>query len=530
MNFDPMTGEPIKRNFDPMTGEPINNQPEQMAEPVVEAPVAEPVAEAPVEPVAEAPVESAAESATGTTEAPTEVLTNNTAEWQQQMSFDPTTGQPVGMQPKKKKKTFAIIGAIVAAVLVIAVVAVVIINSGVFLSKADKVAKAVENTFAEKGALAEDLAISDIMESKKYTMSIGAEVEGVDINVDYRVNKSELQIAGEVGASGIFGIDFIAGIADDELKVQIPYVSDKVFTYNYVEEKNGYLPEMMGEEQIEAFDKMLQTMFNTEDKNGLNEKAYDALLEEYEKLEFEDASKETFEVDGKDRECKGYTTVITKENAENVIDAWEDIYADSYEEMEELMAVLDPYGSYNYSDTFEELRYMFEEMPDMEVTFYIYKNQLACIALEAEGEEIQIQFKGGDRRTQNICLVDVDGSVEMEIVGSTDGSVETTEIYADEECLFSIVYDSKSGEFEIYGGEDEFYMAGVIEADKKGFDIEIEEVRDMEETLDLSMTVSVRSGAEMEEISGDEFDFGNASEDEWMDLSEELNETLGTLY
>ena len=188
MNFDPMTGEPIKRNFDPMTGEPINNQPEQMAEPVVEAPVAEPVAEAPVEPVAEAPVESAAESATGTTEAPTEVLTNNTAEWQQQMSFDPTTGQPVGMQPKKKKKTFAIIGAIVAAVLVIAVVAVVIINSGVFLSKADKVAKAVENTFAEKGALAEDLAISDIMESKKYTMSIGAEVEGVDINVDYRVN------------------------------------------------------------------------------------------------------------------------------------------------------------------------------------------------------------------------------------------------------------------------------------------------------------------------------------------------------
>ena len=183
MNFDPMTGEPIKRNFDPMTGEPNNNQPVQMAEPVEEAPVAEPVAEA--------PVESAAESATGTTEAPTEVLTNNTAEWQQQMSFDPTTGQPVGMQPKKKKKTFAIIGAIVAAVLVIAVVAVVIINSGVFLSKADKVAKAVENTFAEKGALAEDLAISDIMESKKYTMSIGAEVEGVDINVDYRVNKSE---------------------------------------------------------------------------------------------------------------------------------------------------------------------------------------------------------------------------------------------------------------------------------------------------------------------------------------------------
>ena len=25
MNFDPMTGEPIKKKFDPMTGEPINN-------------------------------------------------------------------------------------------------------------------------------------------------------------------------------------------------------------------------------------------------------------------------------------------------------------------------------------------------------------------------------------------------------------------------------------------------------------------------------------------------------------------------
>ena len=41
MNFDPMTGEPIKKNFDPMTGEPINNEqapgatvsPEAAAEP-----------------------------------------------------------------------------------------------------------------------------------------------------------------------------------------------------------------------------------------------------------------------------------------------------------------------------------------------------------------------------------------------------------------------------------------------------------------------------------------------------------------
>ncbi|WP_075721135.1 hypothetical protein [Roseburia sp. 499] len=535
MNFDPMTGEPIKKNFDPMTGEPINNEPEveataQTAEAPVE--VTEQVAEAPVEvteQVAEAPIESTEPVVESATEAPTQVLTNNMSEQQPTMSFDPMTGQPVGAKPKKKGFLKSTASKVVLAIAIIAVIAcgvtAVAFNCGILGSKSDKVLKAITNTLEDKGELTKAFDFSDIVESNEYTMGFSMEAEGVGMECSYLSGKSGKQLTGNVNAYST-NIDFALNLTEEELQVQIPYITDKIFTYNYTGENTGYLMEEMTSDEVEAFNKVLEYLYSAESNDKATEKLKDAVLDEYKSLEFEDAGKEEFEVDGKDRECKGYKTVITKENMQNLIDAYEEATSDSLDEMEELMVDLDPtYTMGSYADSFDELREILEEMPDMATTFYLYDNKLACIELQPKGEEaIQIQFLGGDRRAQNMRIVDEEGNAIFEVVGETDGSEETIEFLVIGESVLSLVYDSKSGELSL--SSEEFSLSGSIESDKNGFTFTIDEYSDEYDTYDFEGSISLMKGADFQELDGEKFDIGNASEDEVVDLMKEIEDSL----
>lgn len=501
MNFDPMTGEPInpaptpepepvqQMNFDPMTGKPINP-----------APAPEPVQQMNFD------------SMTGQPINPTPVQA------QPQMAFDPMTGMPLQQPPKKKKKTGLIVG-IVAAVVVVAGAGTVFagIQSGFFLSKSNKVLRATANTFSESSHFTEALSGLSVMSSKAYTVDIKGEAEGYSgysIQATYAEKDNEKQISGSVEGPELSDVEFLAGIDKDEIKLSAPLLGDNIYTYNYNEKKSGYLVDSMGADNVETLDKLCKQMFSDEEqkKNALEfSKKYSEM---YKKLEFESTDKESFEVDGKDRKCAGYKTTITSDYMIECVDIFED-YMDA--QMGDLLDQAVTGSDYDdYKESFDQLRDAFKEMPDIDITFYIYKNKLACIkAVEPskEDQDIQMLFKGGDRRTQNMELISCGESV-MKISGSQDGNEEVFGVSIEGEKVGELTYDFKSGEYTL-DIEDEGSVSGTLEGRRDGLKLTME-------GAGVNISLDVKKGAELQKFSGEKFDIGNASEEELQALVQEI--------
>lgn len=475
MNFDPMTGKPInpapaptpeqpQMKFDPMTGQPIN---------------------------------------------PTLVQP------QPQMAFDPMTGMPLQQPPKKKKKTGLIVG-IVAGVVVVAGAGTVFagVQSGFFLSKSNKVLRATANTFSESSHVMEALSGLSVMSSKAYTVDIKGEAEGYSVQATYAEKDNEKQISGSVEGPEFSDVEFLAGIDKDEIKLSAPLLGDKIYTYNYNEKKSGYLVDSMGADNVETLDKLCKQMFSDEEqkKNALEfSKKYSEM---YKKLEFESADKESFEVDGKDRKCAGYKTTITSDYMIECVDIFEDYMDDQMGDLVEQATTGSDYD--DYKESFDELRDAFKEMPDLDITFYIYKNKLACVkAVEPskEDQDIQMLFKGGDWRTQNMELISCGESV-MKISGSQDGNEEVFGVSIEGEKVGELTYDFKSGEYTL-DIEDEGSVSGTLEGRRDGLKLTME-------GAGVNISLDVKKGAELQKFSGEKFDIGNASEEELQALVQEI--------
>ena len=489
MNFDPMTGKPIQKeeemNFDPMTGKPIQKEEEVNFDPMTGKPIQK----------------------------------------EEEMNFDPMTGKPIqnmgersfgnnaaSSAPKKSKMIWAIVAA--AAVLVIVIVAVA---SGVFLGKSNRLLLAVKNTFEEQPRFIEDLKLDDMMnwvESGKYTVNVKVDAMDGAADVSYTTSSSEMQVYGNIEGSGMPETEFLGSLTKDDFRVQLPSVSDVVFVYNYREEADGELFEELDEEEIEAFNELLVSCWDTDAQEEISEEIQDAFLEAYKGLEIESIDSKKFEIDGRERKCKGYALTVT---ADDVLDFWdevESIYEDAYESDMDGM-----------QDTLREMRHELRDIPDLEIEIYTYKNELACIKVEAEDEDFEMEwlFKGGDFRTQNMELSIYEyGSCETMILeGSKDGSTEEYELSIEGDGysydIGTLEYDHKSGDFSIENDYDE--ISGNINASGNSVAVTVE-------YDDVEMMVSVAKGAKLADLKGEEFDIGTATREDFEDISEEFEDWL----
>lgn len=460
MNFDPMTGEPIQKepvqqpqmNFDPMTGQPI---PQGIPQP--------------------------------------------------QANFDPMTGQPVsGKGGKKKGKVIAAVS-IAAAVVLVGGTVFAGVRSGAFLGKSGKVMMAIAKTVADSGELSENLEGLSLLESDSYTMDMDVSIDGESIEASLSSTKSGKQVSGTARLDDMPTIEFLAGIDDEEVKAQIPLLGDQVFVYNYQKEKTGYLADQLDSEDIEAIDELCKTIYSGKEQTEQSKELAKTLARQYKELEFTSVTKETFEVDGKDRTCKGYQTAITEDFMMDFCDNLED-YA------EETAGDALKEAGYD-ADLFDDLRDEFEDMPDMDVTFYIYKGKLACVDLECEGEDMQLVFHGGKTRTQNMELI-VNRDTLMELEGETNGDTQDYRLYAAGSRIGELEYNTKTGEYELsIAGEMD--LDGVLKTDRAGFQFSCS-------GTGMDVSVDVKKGAKLQKIEGDELDIGNASESELMDVFSQL--------
>ena len=528
MKFDPMTGEPVQpkaepestpgTKFDPMTGKPVQPKTEPESTPGMKF---DPMTGEPVQPKAEPestpgmkfdpmtgePVQSKAEpgSALG-------------------MKFDPMTGAPIqsntgaeynaGMNTagintgtgKKKKGKFAAILGVVAAILCCCVVAFAGVKSGAFLGPSGKVALAVSNTFTDIPEVAENMKGINLLNEKAYTVSVDGKAESNSINVTYSSKTNEKQFSGKINVEDTPEISFLAGIDKNKVKAEIPLLGNKLFIYDYHEEKSGYLKEQLGSDTLDAIDKACETVFSQKEQKNQTEKLAKILTKQYKDLKFKSVGKDSFEVNGKDRKCKGYQVTVTEDTMKDFVDALDDFAS------EELG---DIYDQADVREAFNELRDGFDGMPDMDITFYIYKGKLACVSFEVQGDELQLLFKGGKTRTQNMELK-ADGETLMELEGEVSGKTEKSRLYVDGDKVLEMEYNAKTGDYEL-DLTDDVRISGTLKTDRKGFEFSIR-------GDDISGTVTIKKGAEIEKYSGEEFDIGNASESDIYGLVSEMQD------
>ena len=437
------------------------------------------------------------------------------------MMFDPATGQPINMGNggKKPGKKGLVIGLSIGIGVVVGLVVILIISmilSGAFLSKRAKLAMAIRNTFEDVPQMVKDLDASEIITDNEYTIGIKADIEGERLDAELRNNETEKQISATVSTSTAGDIDFVIGMDEEKLSAYIPMLSSDVIEYNYKETKKGYIVNLVGRDRLDQIDSLLSLY--SQDQTKLSMDIAAVITDEFNSLEIRNTEKAEFEVGGATRRCSGYEFTITVDNLLHIVDGMEDAYTDYYGETAELLNL-------ELEDLFDDMRDDIRDSGDLEVKIYIYKNKLAAIVMESDGEDVRILFKGEDNRLENIEVVYDDGYSEdtiWEWTMKTVGRKEIFELYSNllGETM-SLEYDKKSGTFT-FVNDDDYYgrtlIRGNLQKNRDNMVITIDKMAIYGTHVDAELEMMIRQGAEIEELKGDVFDIGNASQSELLEF------------
>lgn len=426
--------------------------------------------------------------------------------------YDSMSGDPFGGYdyPVKKKSKGPII-AIIAAAVTVAIVAAVLVAVfvfGIFDSKETKMLKAIAKTYEDKGELGKALDATSIVESGEYTVNIKADVSAMGMSasgdIDFIICKEGKEIYADVSAPiGYYGsnMDIEGGLQldDEALRFYCSLLGD-VYALYYDEDPTGFLGEEDNIEEFEALAKELKTIASTDTKAS-SEKTKEVLTDLFKSLEFESASKKTIEVNGKDRKCSGYTAEINMADLlETIIEKYEDQLPD--EMVSEVMNEIDDYDE------------------EFELSLYLYDGMIAAIIIEADGDEVTLEFNGGDFRTQNMTLKA--GKKKLaEVKGSTKGNVEKCSIKVDGEEVGGYKYDTKKKELTFYATAYGEEASIVFELESKKNEISLSlvdvvyggsSVLAMADKCELVITVS--KGGDLSSFSGREVDLGSLTKEE----------------
>lgn len=256
---------------------------------------------------------------------------------------------------------------------------------------------------------------------------------------------------------------------------------------------------------------------------------------ELKSVSFVNAEKEEFTIDDKDVDCKGYTAVITSSNMIHIVDKMEKLINDEYASLIQTTLVSEmAIGSLEdweevSAEAFDEIREGLEDMEDIELSFYLYKNKLAALVLripEADAEA-ELRFEGGDYRMQNMTLKVDDERYRLS--GSDDGSKEqfSLEVRSGsyKQQIANLEYNYDSGKFSV-SLADEVTVKGKMTGSRSEINLKISEIDMYYYSMSPDLDITVKKGAKMEKFDGKEFDLGKADEDDYMELIEDIEDKI----
>ena len=373
---------------------------------------------------------------------------------------------------KVPKKIIWTIGAVAVA----AIISIIGICSGAFLSRSNRILLAARNTIKDLPTVVENRNAADIIASGKYTIGVKGAVRGKDFDGTFKYKDTQLQAGGTISLFGRENLDFLANLDDEQLCASIPMLKDNLLVYNYKEEKDGYIVDLLGADGVASIDAALRELTSKEEQNRAAQEILSVIYDEYKTLDIKKAEKEEFIVDGSVRKCNGYEFTVTEDELLQVMDGvkeGDDAYYGGAADALKL----------KLGDDFSQLRDRACSMGDINVKVYVYQNKLAAVVAEAENSDtaFHMLFKGGEYRMQNLELLAEDLEGEHSIL-------ELTGKAAGEEGGYEFLIDNSEH--------------------------------------DINLVISISGEVQFEKMSGDRIDVGNMSE---ADLRKFILRTVGTI-
>ena len=555
MHFDPNTGEKIMDPGDEVQAAAgaVNQAADQAAQAAAnqtaaaqaaaQAQAAQAAAQAQT---AQAQAQAVANQAAAAQAAAQAQAAQAQAQFQAQPGFQqaPPQFQQAPAMPQTKEKKGLPIGAVIGIIAVIAVV----IAGVIFFIKGRSSKISLLDIFTESfdGSYI-DVYTKDVQIGlfDDFTYTCNGELEDIEFSVSFANAPSSHQrsVYAELTYSG-FTMDATAYVDDKKFVASAPIVGDYLFTYDYSNDKNdGYLIEMLDEYDIDAETFNLLIAF-LNDNNSALEKLYnqsdDYITGCINGLDFKKTGeKETFTVNGQKVECKEYQVVVNQETVEGWITGYQEIWNKFYKENKSVFEPLEDLTGeeFDFADYFDEAVDSLDDMEDLTISVFVKGKDVACVRFASEEEEnaIDILFKGGDYRAQNVeVIVTEDGDEETVLVieGKTKGDVQTSTItVGDDEMILEWSFDRKSGELAMTMEQDGYEMYNLectITVAKNSITMTYDtlEVSGSEMPFDSFEVIFSTKADIVEPKKGEEFDLGNADEDEFYDLVEEIQETI----
>lgn len=193
---------------------------------------------------------------------------------------------------------------------------------------------------------------------------------------------------------------------------------------------------------------------------------------------------------------------------------------------------MEGYSSEDWKDAaaemFDGIREELEDMDDIEMTFYLYKNKLAGIVLRVPDQdaEAELCFEGGDYRMQNMTLK-VDGQ-RYRLSGSDEDKKEKftleTRNGSDREQVAKLEYNYDNGKFSV--NLDGVTISGKLISSKSEVNLKISDVESYYYSVSPDLSITVKKGAKMEKYDGKQFDLGKADEDDYRELLEDIQDKM----
>ena len=344
------------------------------------------------------------------------------------------------------------------------------------MSRSNRILLAARNTIKDLPTVVENRNVADIIASGKYTIGVKGAVRGKDFDGTFKYKDTQLQAGGTISLFGRENLDFLANLDDEQLCASIPMLTDNLLVYNYREEKDGYIVDLLGADGVASIDAALRELTSKEEQNRAAQEILSVIYDEYKTLDIKKAEKEEFIVDGSVRKCNGYEFTVTEDELLQVMDGVKEVYDAYYGGAADALKL-------KLGDDFSQLRDRACSMGDINVKAYVYQNKLAAVVAEAENSDtaFHLLFKGGEYRMQNLELLAEDLEGEHSIL-------ELTGKAAGEEGGY---------EFLIDNGEH-----------------------------DINLVISISGEVQFEKMSGDRIDVGNMSE---ADLRKFILRTVGTI-
>ena len=373
---------------------------------------------------------------------------------------------------KVPKKIIWTIGAVAVA----AIISIIGICSGAFLSRSNRILLAARNTIKDLPTVVENRNAADIIASGKYTIGVKGAVRGKDFDGTFKYKDTQLQAGGTISLFGRENLDFLANLDDEQICASIPMLTDNLLVYNYKEEKDGYIVDLLGADGVASIDAALRELTSKEEQNRAAQEILSVIYDEYKTLDIKKAEKEEFIVDGSVRKCNGYEFTVTEDELLQVRDGVKELYDAYYGGAADALKL-------KLGDDFSQLRDRACSMGDINVKVYVYQNKLAAVVAEAENSDtaFHMLFKGGEYRMQNLELLAEDLEGEHSIL-------ELTGKAAGEEGGYEFLIDNSEH--------------------------------------DINLVISISGEVQFEKMSGDRIDVGNMSE---ADLRKFILRTVGTI-